>query len=389
MRHSLLSGILASVLFLIGTAAVAEPVVAEGSASIQNGNLSIARDEAIQHALAEAARRTSLTVSAAVGTTAHQLAFDQVVIKAAANVQRHQVVAEHHDDQTYWITISADLESGEGRTGGDVCREGHTKRLLIGGFPMLRPDQLQMDELEGYAHLTAREIAGRFGTRPAVFVDHNGSLMLHFGVPERVIGDTPLDSQTWTIGRAAAEKHRAQYLLVGRYRSLALSANKSKREIDIEALIIDASSGSCVARKRFYGTASGHVVPPRSISFGSPKHYATDLGRAHSELLTNIAQWAEATTSCLPFAARVVKVNGKSVYFDAGAEQGVAIGNSFSAFKSNRQPVATRGGEILGMEKKPVGTINVTTVYPRFSIGEFISPLSGIALENGDELHSR
>lgn len=389
MRHLRLSGILAFVLFAISTVALAESVIAEGVASIRNGDLSAAREEAIRNALAEAARRTSLNVGATLGMSGVQVAFDEVVVKAAANVHRHQIIGEHHDEQIYQVTINADLESAAGRPGETACRDGHIKRLLIGGFPMLRPDQLQMDELEGYAHLTAREIAGRFSTHPAVFVDHNGSLMLHFGVPERVIGDAPRDSQAWTIGRAEAEKHRAQYLLVGRYRSLAFNPGKSKREIDIEALIIDASSGSCVARKRFYGMASGRVVLSGSISFGSTAHYATDLGRVHSGLLTDIARWAEATTSCLPFSSRVVKIEGKAVYFDAGAEQGVAIGNSFSAFKSAQRPIVTRGGEILGVEKKAVGGFVVTTVYPRFSIGELTPPFSGVALERGDELYSR
>lgn len=393
MRHSLLSGIFALALLIIGTGAIAASVVAEGSAPIHNGNLSLAREEAIRNALAEAARLTSVTVDAALGISGGQVAFDQVVVKSAANVFRHQVISEQHDESLYRVTISADLESAAGRAADNYCRSGYTKRLLIGGFPMLRPEQLEMEEMSGYAHLTAREIAKRFGATPAVFVDHNGSLMLHFGVPERVIGDTPPDAQAWTLGRAEAEKHRAQYLLIGRYHSLALSPNKSKREIDIEALIIDASSGSCVARKRFYGTASGRIlfpslIIPASTPFGSAAHYATDFGKPYGEILTDIARWADATTSCQPFSARVVKVDGKSVYFDVGAEQGVSIGDIFSTFKPASKPVTARGGEILGIEKKTVGDLKVTTTYPRFSIGELTPPFSGMALERGDELFS-
>ncbi|MFZ4536734.1 flagellar assembly protein T N-terminal domain-containing protein [Propionivibrio sp.] len=388
MRLSRLSGIVAILLFVFINNTLAESVVVEGAASIQNGNLPAAREEAIRNALAEATRRASLNVSATIGSTGN-IALDQVVVKAAANVQRHQIISERHDEQLYWVTISADMESDQGRQEDNACRDGHTKRLLIGGFPMLRPEQLLMGELTGYAHLTGREIAGRFSAQPAVFVDHNGSIMLHYGVPERVIGDMPVDSQAWTIGRAKAVQHRAQYLLVGRYRSLALSPDQHQREIDIEALIIDAFSGSCVARMQFHETASGGVVPPSSISFGSTAHYATDLGRAHSKLLTQIARWAEATTSCLPFSARVLKVEGKSIYFDAGAEQAIAIGNSFSAYKALRKPITTSGGEILGIEKKVIGDIKVTSVYPRFSIGELTSPSSSNTPEPGDELHSR
>ena len=164
----------------------------------------------------------------------------------------------------------------------------------------------------------------------------------------------------------------------------------------MEALILDPLTGSCVARKRFSRTASGKVVLPRSIGFGSAAHYATDFGAAYGDVLSEIASWAEATTSCLPFSARVLRSEGHSVYFDAGAEQGISIGDVFSAFKANAKPVAARGGEILGREKTMAGEVRVKSVYPRFSIGEFTPTLThassfdlGPQLETGDELHSR
>lgn len=386
---SILSATAALVLSLVSTAAISETVVVDGSSMITNGNLLLAREEAIRDALAEAGRQTSLSVRSTLGTTGAQLDFDQTVVKASARVYRHQVINEHHDTQWYRVTVSADLESSAERTGDSACRDGHINRLLVGGFPMLRPEQLRMNELSGYAHLTAREIAGRFSTTSAVLVDHNGSLMLHFSIADQASGDMPRSAQDWTLSRAAAEKHRAQYLLVGRYHSLALSQNGSSRTIDIEALIIDASSGSCVARKRFESTASGYVVLSSSIGFGSAGHYSTDLGRAYGEVLTNIARWAEAITSCQPFLARVVKVDGNSIYFDAGAEQGITIGNNFSAFASIQNPVVTNSGEILGLEKKLIGNLSVTTVYPKFSIGQLSAPLSGTAIKKGDELYSQ
>lgn len=128
--------------------------------------------------------------------------------------------------------MSADLESEPASPTGNVCREGHTKRLLIGGFPVLRPERLKINEMSGYAQLSAGEIARRLGANPAIFADYNGNTMVHFGVPERVVGAIPLDLQAWSVVRTATRKHRAQYLLIGRYRSLAISADESHREID-------------------------------------------------------------------------------------------------------------------------------------------------------------
>lgn len=395
MRFFLLPRIVGLTLLLNGVAALAESVIAEGVGQIREGNLPIAREEAIRNALGEATRRSSLNVRTASSAIGAQLAFDQTIVRSSASIYRHQVLSESHDDELYRVTISADLESASGKSTFTVCRDGHVKRLLIGGFPLLRPEQLQMDELQGYAHLTASEIARRFNPHPSIFVDYKGSLMVHFGVPERVIGDMPKDAQALPLIRAESEKHRAQYLLVGRFHSLALSQDKSHREIDVEALILDPLTGSCVARKRFSKIASGNVVLPHSIGFGSAAHYATDFGAAYRDVLSQVAAWAEATTSCLPLSARILKSEGQSVYFDAGAEQGISIGDTFSAFKTNTKLIVARGGEILGREKTMAGEVRVKSVYPRFSIGEFTPPPShassfelGLQLESGDELYS-
>lgn len=363
----------------------------EGVAQIRGGDFPTARAEAIRNALAEASRRSSLSVGATISIRDTSLAFDQTVVRSSASVHRHQIVSEGHDGEFYRVAISAELESSAGRSPSAVCRGGYVKRLLIGGFPLLRPEQLQSDELQGYAYLTAAEIARHFSADPAVFVDYDGSLMVHFGVPERVIGDMPKDDQALSLIRSEAEKHRAQYLLVGRFHSLALN-NRNNREVDLEALVLDVFTGSCVARKRFSRTTSGHVVLPRSILFGSPDHYSTDFGRVYGELLSELASWAEATVSCQPFSARIIKVENGSVYFDAGAEQGVGIGDTFSAFKAKSGPVVTGGGEILGTEKMMAGTLRVTSVYPRFSIGWLDPTISGaspLELEPGDELYSQ
>lgn len=383
---------LALALLVASSLAAAETVVTEGSAAIVAGDLSAARAQAVRNALAEAAGRASLSVRAVTGSGREGLEFNQTVVRAGAQVHRHQIVRESNDGALYQVTVSADLESGQGRTGGAVCREGHVKRVLIGGFPMLRPEHLRTDELAGYAYLTAQELARRLGDHPAVLVDHDGRLVVHFGVPERVVGDLPPDSQSVTMIRAGAEKHRAQYVLVGRYHSLEIDPDRSGRVIDVEVLVLDALTGACVARKRFTRRAVGEVVVPASLAFGSAGHYATDLGRAWAGVLTEVAGWAEATVSCLPFFARVLKVENRAIVFDAGAEHGVTIGDEFSAFRTVGRAVVTRGGEVLGSEKRRAGDVRVTSVYPRFAIGVPVDEsanASGSGPGPGDELHSR
>lgn len=387
MQGKLRCSLLAACLTLGTPAAKAETVIGEGAAAIQPGGRTPARDEAIRNALADAARQASLRVDARSGNRNHQAAFDQVVVRSSARIERHRILSEAEQDGTYRVRLTAELGEATGNTGA-ACREGHVRRLLLAGFPVQRPEQLGLHEMTGYAQLTAAEAARRFPEHAAILVDHQGELMVLPSVPERVIDGVAADIQGWSVIRDAARRHRAQYVLAGRFRSLALSADGRSRDIDLEALILDASNGVCVARQRFRRVAQGRVKIPESVTFGSPGHYATDFGQAYAAVLDDMTRWAEATTSCLPFSARVIRTSKELVYLDAGAEQGLAAGDRLSAFRPERQPITTTGGEILGLEKRPLGEVVITTVYPRFAIARLETPTSAdLQVEAGDELH--
>lgn len=387
MRCSISLRLLAFVSVLMSGGACAESVIAEGAAPISSGNDQYAREEALRNALSEAVRQTSLRVGATVGVKNSLLTSDQVVIKSSGLVRNHRIIDERQDGDVYRVSILAELDVDSAHQDAGACREGHTKRLLIGGFPLRRPEQLRFDELSGYGPLTASELAQRFPKQAAVFVDFSGDTWVRYDVPERVDGPVALGSQGWSVIRAATRLHRAQYLMIGQFHSVAASADEKKREIDLEALIFDASTGSCVARRRFHRTAAGRIRIPRSIVFGSAAHYATDFGRAYADLLDEVARWADATTSCLPFSARVLKVDGNSIYIDAGAESGIAVGDTFSVFRPAKQPIVTPSGEVLGVEKRPLGEMSVTTVYPRFAIGELKARGAGVVAAIDDELY--
>ncbi len=377
-------------LLLLGFSALvrAEQIVVEGSAAINQGNLNEAREEAVRNALAEASRKAGFSVASSTGANQRELSFDQTVLRSAAVVQRHVVIAEHHDAEWYRVTIQAEIMESNSGTGASMCGDGYVKRVLIGGFPLLYPEHIKPGEVSGYAYLTAAEMARRFNGKRQLFVDYDGSIMVHYPEPERVVGDLPANQQALHTIRDAAERHRAQYLLLGRFRSLELAPGDAGRQLDMEVMLIDGVSGSCVARKRFSQKAAGPAFVPSNKAFASAAFFETYTGQAYNQLLSDVAQWVAQTASCEPFFARVVKVDGKAIYLDAGAEQGLSVGDTLRAFRRKGQPVVTPRGETLGHEISPVGELKITTVYPRFSIGELGKRVSAQPFVAGDLVYS-
>lgn len=369
--------------------AAAESVRVEGVAPIRQGDTAAAREQAVRSALAEAARRGSLEVGASSGSHNGYPSFDQVVVRGSTQVRQYRVIGEGPEGEVYRVVLDAELHhENSAAQPARICRGKHTKRLLIGGFPVLRPEHLAEDELGGYARLTARELAQRFPQPAAIFVDYSGNTMLPYRVVDHDNGAVRIDEQSWSQVKSAVQRHRAQYLLVGHFRSLSVGEWPWSRDLVLEALIIDGNTGAMVARKTFSRSINGRVRVPNTVLFGSPEHYDTAFGRAYGEVLDELARWAEATTSCLTFFTQVVKVEGQAAYFDAGAEHGIAIGDTFTVYRPGSQPIRTPTGEVLGYDKRPIGELVVTAVYPRFAVGMLQDPANGQSLRLYDELHS-
>ncbi|MCK6392981.1 flagellar assembly protein T N-terminal domain-containing protein [Zoogloea sp.] len=374
-------------LLLAAAGVSAEPVITTGSAPIHGERTAAAREEAIRNALADASRQSALQVEARLGTSGQAMAFDQVMVRSSGRVQQHRILQEGVQGDHYQVTLGVELASdAPSPFDQPACRESHAKRVLIIGFPVSHPEHLKFNELSGYAQLTAGELARRlYGGK--LLADHDGDLMLGSSAPERVGTAPPPEQQAWHLIRQAARKHRAQYLITGHFRSLSASADETRRELDLDVQILDASTGSCVARRRFTHSARGRVRVPESTVFGSPGHYASAFGQAYAAALDEMAEWTRRSISCLPFSARVLKVEGERIYLDSGAEQGLSAGDTFSAFKPAPRPVLSSDGETLGVEKTALGELVITTVYPRFAIAERRDAASAQPVEAGDEAH--
>lgn len=380
--------------------AAAAELLVEGEARLTGADPDAARAAAIRAALAEAARGGTLHLQSTLSTgDARDGVRERTQLRSERRILGHELLEARASGDTLRVRLRVTVADGDGDEAPGLCRGGHLRRVLVAGFPLERPEELLAGELDGYARLTARELAARLAGRP-LLVDHDGRFMLQDGLPERVVGDLPPTVQALHRVRETAQRHRAQTLLTGLFRSFALDAGRNRRTLELDVLLIDGLTGSCVARTRLSRVATGQVVLPGKLAFGSPAFYATDLGRAYGELLDEAAAWAAQIAPCLPLTARIVRVEGGRAYFDAGAEQSVAVGDTFTVLRPSPAPLTAPGGELLGVERQPLGELVVRHVYPRFAIGELqtppavpsalpkASPVSRPTLLVGDELHA-
>lgn len=72
--------------------------------------------------------------------------------------------------------------------------------------------------------------------------------------------------------------------------------------------------------------------------------------------------------ACLPFIARVLKIEDGQIFVDIGAEYGVKTGDVLRLHTWKEPPVMTRNGLLLGQEKQLGIHLKLKLVYPGFAI---------------------
>lgn len=350
----------------------AADVVVEGSAAIRDGDLGAARELATRRAFARAAESQGAVVNAQ-STLREGMLRETSQLRSRACTGESRLLGETVRDGELTVTLRVTVLPAEQCPA--PCQRSTVNRIAVTGFAFEFPEQILPTEKPWMASLTATETARMIRERRRLLADFDGTVF-PYGTPARAPEPflTPADRETSLL--RFAREHRAQYVLSGVYRDFGLSDGRwgaQRRRIEIEAFLHDGGNGALLAQQRFSAEASGRVLLSDQPSVGSAAFYAGDFGRAWGGVLREIAAWAETKSACLPFIARVLKIEGKTLHLDAGAESGLSTGDTLNLHDLKDPEVRALSGLALGQEKQARTTVAIRAVYPRFAVAEVIS----------------
>ena len=140
-----------------------------------------------------------------------------------------------------------------------------------------------------------------------------------------------------------------------------------------------------VNRHQISGKAHGTVMQETSNGLGSPSFAETDYGRLIEQKLQETVSLVAQDLNCIPFSARITRVDKSTVYFDAGGTSKVMPGDTLQVYRilPGGLPVdaaSFESGMRLGVPEEKVGQVKVTQVQPLFAMGTVV----GTKVEPGD-----
>jgi curli biogenesis system outer membrane secretion channel CsgG len=155
--------------------------------------------------------------------------------------------------------------------------------------------------------------------------------------------------------------------------NLGMRTNVAHVGVDIR--LVDSSTGQILksynadAKAQDSGIGLGGNL--RGIKLGSDAFVKTPIGQATREAITKAVGFIIAEMETVSWSARVVQVKDEEVYVNAGANTNLTSGTRLAAYSKGEELKDPATGVSLGSRDTLIGTVTVTHVHDKFSVGTF------------------
>ena len=162
-----------------------------------------------------------------------------------------------------------------------------------------------------------------------------------------------------------------------RSRSFGIEGGASNAHVALDIRLIDASTGQVIAShnaaKSVPSAAGGFGARSGNVTFGGDVFFQTPIGQATRAAMQDALQFIMATAfKAVTPSFSIVKVDGGVVYINAGTSSNVRTGDHYMVYSKGEELVDPDTGLKLGSDERLIGSIQITSVQEKFSIGTIV-----------------
>ncbi len=160
-------------------------------------------------------------------------------------------------------------------------------------------------------------------------------------------------------------------------RNLGIGEKKKEAYVALDLRIIDAATGQVVdsvkadGRSHSGGIQAGFAAA--GVALNGHKEDTTPIGQATRAALVEAVDFICQRMEQVPWQSRVMDVENDEVTITGGSNMNMPVGCTFTVFHRGKALVDPDTGETLGYRETEIGTLEVSQVLDRFSVGKMIA----------------
>ena len=165
---------------------------------------------------------------------------------------------------------------------------------------------------------------------------------------------------------------------VGRLR---LGGGKNTAYVKVNIRLVDTTTGKVLATANADGTASGKSAAGgayvRGFSFNGAGAKEEPLAQAAEDAIREAVAFITEHMARVPFYARVAEAEGGKVYINAGSNRNMKPDMVLQGYKATKEIKDPDTGLILDVIEEKTGSVRITDVREKLSIGEVMEGTIG------------
>ncbi|EDQ00726.1 flagellar assembly protein T N-terminal domain-containing protein [Shewanella benthica] len=319
-------------LFLIALPSSADAawVVVKGQANIVDGNISKAREDAIEQALTYAALKNGANFTSSQRVRNGQLVQDSFSLTNQAQASRIELVNELIDDEKLTVMLRVDVMQSP----GSQCDSQQLKAaILVPQFLIQDRAQLRYGNL-GYFE---KDLSQRLGD---ALEAQSLTSFVHIHANERLDVEQQLvDIRGYRLPSWLSEITDSQYVLLPEIIDISTDPAESQmlglwhsdpiRQFRIRLSLYHGISGEQIWSDSYTTSSPWEFERQETVPSNHQRFWASAYGKSIDKVLANVVADIDSTLSCRPVLGQVVARQHDRVILNLGRRHGIRVGDKF------------------------------------------------------------
>lgn len=375
----LIFAVLGSLLTPVVFAASTEWLAVTGKASLNDGVYAVVKTKAINNALEQAAQ---------ISQQHNKRAY----------IGESVVEDEYQKNGYLNVTLKVEIKL---KPICDVSKaQEYKKQVAVLGFSLQTPAQANMGHVSDVERGFASQLGQRLKVQERLLVFEQSQVALHADLRNAPSHYT--EQLTLTQAANFAKQTGVQFVVSGVVRDMSIEDSQAfatnywtklkrlvgqtnrSRYFTVDVFIHDGFSGAILWQQQFSTSGKWQADLAARMAYNSPAFQAQDYAQSIARLIDSMTDDIVEQLRCQPFMTRISRVDGKTLYFTAGASSGIRPGDTLAIYRTSNFYDANR---LSGIDLHNVKTaLTVSQVHSHFSSGTILVDPGRINIQEDDLL---